>query len=271
MQDLHIISKPSSVMTDSMQACSHVMHVNPTLGRSLSRIGRSAKSASLKAKIGGLTEHSSVDQLEQSFASQTLLRDAASTITDRLWVHMQKSQLSKPAHGPIQALCDPRFIAASIEEAAELLEEQIDLGLYSCQDVDETPETREKPSLSMSDPSLIPVPNGLLENKHSTMPNDEVPRSLDVDVADLDVPKSPKQYDDYSISGPLTTMSNSSSQTSTSTVVEDEELLFDCNMWAKHDALERNILFSERTSEDHGWTSEAVQQFIDDEDILFDF
>ncbi|KAF1976030.1 hypothetical protein BU23DRAFT_566219 [Bimuria novae-zelandiae CBS 107.79] len=114
--------------------CSPAMYTNPTLGRSLGRINIAARSTDLKAKIRALGSGPSNVRREQGVAGYDCVRHMASAITDRLWIHIQRSQLSKPMSGSIQSMCDPEFEGSSTEDPAELLEEHTSTNRSGCQD-----------------------------------------------------------------------------------------------------------------------------------------
>ncbi|KAK7181542.1 hypothetical protein DPSP01_008937 [Paraphaeosphaeria sporulosa] len=101
-------------------ACAHVTYTAPTLARSLDRLGSSAISESLKGKIAELKKM-------PTGVNPSLGRDAASTIADRLWCHVLKTQSVKTAFSSIKTLCDPGFQANSAETGEEILEEYRDI------------------------------------------------------------------------------------------------------------------------------------------------
>ncbi|KAL5455324.1 hypothetical protein PMIN06_004557 [Paraphaeosphaeria minitans] len=109
-------------------ACAHVMNTAPTLARSLDRLSSLAISESLKGKIAELRKSTIGANNEQGLGTHSLVGDAASTIADRLWCHVQKAQSMKTAFSPIKTLCDPGFQANSAETGEEILEEYRDLG-----------------------------------------------------------------------------------------------------------------------------------------------
>lgn len=111
------------------QSCAHASYTAPTLARALDHTSLSARSASLKAKVAALRQFSTAIDTEQGSTGRGLVGDSAMTITDRLWRHVQRTQLSKPAFSPIQTFCDPRFQAISAEANTEILEEYGDLGM----------------------------------------------------------------------------------------------------------------------------------------------
>ena len=108
---------------DLPQALPHAVNSNPIIARSLDRISVSARSSILKAKIRALIEDSSENDPRQDLASHELVQNTVSAITDRLWVHVQKSQISRPMVGPIQAFCVPSSNVTIAEDSSDILEE----------------------------------------------------------------------------------------------------------------------------------------------------
>lgn len=104
------------------------MYTAPTLARSLDRLSLSASSQSLRRKIAQLKKSPSEVNLEQGLGGCDLVGDAVSTIADRLWCHVQRTQLSRTASSSVKTLCDPRYQAKTAETAEEILEEYRGLG-----------------------------------------------------------------------------------------------------------------------------------------------
>jgi hypothetical protein len=115
------------IVTDPMQACAHVMYTAPTLTRSLDRLSSSARSATLKDKIAELKDSYIGGNHEHGLGSQDLVGDTASTIADRLWCHVQRTQMSKSTSSPVKSLCSPGLQVTSAGAAIEILEEYIGL------------------------------------------------------------------------------------------------------------------------------------------------
>ena len=109
------------------------MHTSPILGRSFHHISTTARSTSLKAKLRALLDSAGAEQ--PGLADQDLGHNVAETITDQLWVHIQKGQLQKAISAPVQSLCDSGINAASTGDHTEILGEHSDLGRSSCQDI----------------------------------------------------------------------------------------------------------------------------------------
>lgn len=83
----------------------------------------SARSSTLKAKTRALITHPSEDDLSHDPIGNELAQNTNSAMTDRLWIHVQRSQVSKAMVGSIQAFCIPGSNITTVEGPSEILEE----------------------------------------------------------------------------------------------------------------------------------------------------
>ena len=111
------------VNTDSSQVLSQTVHTNPVIGRSLSRISLSARSIGLKVKLRAASESAmaSIRKRDQHLAERSMAEKA---ISDRVWIHTLRSQMSKAPPSLVQAFCIPTPIDVIVERSSEVLEER---------------------------------------------------------------------------------------------------------------------------------------------------
>lgn len=110
------------------------MHTAPTLARSLGHIGSSALSQSLKSKIEELKITSIGVNPKQGLNPRDVVGGAASTIADRLWCHVQRTQSANTTPGSVGTLCHPGYQVTPVDKGEDILEEYRELSTnFQCE------------------------------------------------------------------------------------------------------------------------------------------
>lgn len=101
----------------------------------------SARSSTLKAKTCALLKHPSEDDLGHDLIGHELTQNTNLAMTDRLWIHVQRSQISKATVGSIRAFCITGSKITTVERPSENLEEREAQGGSTGQHIDTKPES----------------------------------------------------------------------------------------------------------------------------------
>ena len=102
---------------------SHAAQFAPTLVRSLERVGSAATSKALQAKTAKFMTAPLRCRLSSDPPDQELVDHMETFTINRIWIHIQKSHLSRPFSGQVQTLCVPRFQGACAIDLDDILEE----------------------------------------------------------------------------------------------------------------------------------------------------
>ncbi|KAL1612450.1 hypothetical protein SLS60_000677 [Paraconiothyrium brasiliense] len=244
-----------TLVADPMQTCAHVMYTAPTLTRSLDRIALSARSTVLKGKLAALNKFPTGKHHEQGSSVRNLVGEVTSTITNRLWCHVQKTQLFKPTFGSLQTLCDPWFQATSAEADVEILEEykSVDPGHpgegggrmhgSTRNDLFDSEQSRVQGHTTRTDSNHAVVPN----TTNSQCRNSFCPTSSSIDSTSTTMISQP--LDDG--------------------VAEEEDVHFECSEVVRQNSQQVVRTSYEAADAEEPWASEMAIPRTDDEDMLF--